>query len=95
MTARGADHRSRREARRGRRGPRRQAEGGVPVLEICRKLGITETTFYRWRKKYHGVSSLKLRELKLLRDENRKLKQLVADLSLDKQILQASVGKRF
>ena len=73
----------------------RQAEGGTPVLEICRRLGITETTFYRWRKKYHGVSSLELRELKLLRDENRKLKQLVADLSLDKQILQASVGKRF
>lgn len=67
----------------------------MPVLEICRKLGITETTFYRWRKKYQGVSSVELRELKLLRDENRKLKQLVAELSLDKQILQASVGKRF
>lgn len=73
----------------------RQAEGGTPVIELCRRLGITETTFYRWRKKYQGVSSVELRELKLLRDENRKLKQFVAELSLDKQILQASVGKRF
>ena len=73
----------------------RQAEGGTPVIDICRRLGVTETTFYRWRKKYQGVSSVELRELKLLRDENRKLKTLVAELSLDKQILQASVGKRF
>jgi putative transposase len=73
----------------------RQAEGGTPVIDVCRRLGVTETTFYRWRKKYQGVSSVELRELKLLRDENRKLKTLVAELSLDKQILQASVGKRF
>lgn len=72
----------------------RQAEGGTPVIDVCRRLGVTETTFYRWRKKYQGVSSVELRELKLLRDENRKLKTLVAELSLDKQILQASVGKR-
>ena len=71
------------------------AEGGTPVIDVCRRLGVTETTFYRWRKKYQGVSSVELRELKLLRDENRKLKTLVAELSLDKQILQASVGKRF
>ena len=73
----------------------RQAEGGTPVIDVCRRLGVTETTFYRWRKKYQGVSSVELRELRLLRDENRKLKTLVAELSLDKQILQASVGKRF
>ncbi len=73
----------------------RQAEGGTPVIDVCRRLGVTETTFYRWRKKYQGVSSVELRELTLLRDENRKLKTLVAELSLDKQILQASVGKRF
>ena len=73
----------------------RQAEGGTPVIDVCRRLGVTETTFYRWRKQYQGVSSVELRELKLLRDENRKLKTLVAELSLDKQILQASVGKRF
>lgn len=73
----------------------RQAEGGTAVIDVCRRLGVTETTFYRWRKKYQGVSSVELRELKLLRDENRKLKTLVAELSLDKQILQASVGKRF
>ena len=73
----------------------RHAEGGTPVIDVCRRLGVTETTFYRWRKKYRGVSSVELRELKLLHDENRKLKTLVAELSLDKQILQASVGKRF
>ncbi len=73
----------------------RQAEGGTPVIDVCRRLGVTETTFYRWRKKYQGVSSVEPRELKLLRDENRKLKTLVAELSRDKQILQASVGKRF
>ncbi len=72
----------------------RQAEGGTPVIDVCRRLGVTETTFYRWRKKYQGVSSVELRELTLLRDENRKLKTLVAELSLDKQIPQASVGTR-
>jgi putative transposase len=72
----------------------RQPEGGTPVIEICRRLGATETTFYRWRKEYQGVSSVERRELKLLRDENRKPKALVAEPSLDKQILQASVGKR-
>lgn len=66
----------------------RQAEGGAKVVEICRKLGVTEQTFYRWRKKYAGVGVSELRELRQLREENRKLKHLVADLSLDKHILQ-------
>ena len=65
------------------------------MIERCRRLGVTETTFYRWRKKYQGVSSLELRELKLLRDENRKLKQLVADLSLDKHMLQEALRKNW
>jgi putative transposase len=73
----------------------RQAEGGTPVIEVCRRLGIAETTFYGWRKKCQGVSSVELRELQLLRNESRKLKQLVAELSVGNQILQASVGKRF
>ncbi len=73
----------------------RQAEAGTPVGDVCRKLEITETTFYRWRKKYGGLGVPELRELRGLRDENRQLKQLVADLSLDKTILQESLRKKF
>jgi len=72
----------------------RQAEGGAKVVEICRKLGVTEQTFYRWRKKYAGVGVSELRELRQLREENRKLKHLVADLSLDKHILQEVLSKK-
>jgi len=72
----------------------RQAEGGAKVVEICRKLGVTEQTFYRWRKKYAGVGISELRELRQLREENRKLKHLVADLSLDKHILQEVLSKK-
>lgn len=73
----------------------RQAEAGTPVAEICRKLEVTETTFYRWKKKYGGLGVLELRELKQLKEENRKLKQLVADLSLDKSILQEALRKKW
>jgi putative transposase len=73
----------------------RQAEGGTPVAEICRKMEITEPTFYRWKKKYFGLGVSELRELKLLREENRKLKSVVADLTLDKQILRESLTKKF
>ena len=73
----------------------RQAEAGMTVGEICRKLEVTETTFYRWKKKDGGLGVSELRELRQLRDENRKLKQLVADLSLDKTILQESLRKKF
>jgi len=66
----------------------RQAEAGSTMVEICRKLGVSEQTFYRWKKKYSGVGVSELRELRQLREENRKLKQLVADLCLDKHILQ-------
>ncbi len=65
-----------------------QVAAGTPAVQVCRKLGITETTFYRWRNKYDGVGvsdSRELRELRELRDENQKLKQLVANLMLDKQ----------
>ena len=72
----------------------RQGEQGVRVAEICRKMGITETTFYNWKRKYGGLGVSELRELKQLREENRKLKQLVADLSLDKQMLQDIVKKK-
>ena len=66
----------------------RQAESGTRVTEICRKLGVSEATFYRWKKRYGSLGVSELRELKQLREENRRLKGLVADLSLDKSILQ-------
>lgn len=66
----------------------RQAESCVPIVEVCRKMGISEQTFFRWKKKFAGMGIAEVRRLKQLEEENRKLKQLVADLSLDRQILQ-------
>jgi len=74
---------------------RRRPWPGPLVGEICRKLEITEATFYRWKRKFGGLGVSELRELKQLRDENRKLKGLVADLTLDKQILQESLRKKW
>ena len=71
----------------------KQAEVGTPVEEVCRKLGISDATFYNWRKKYGGLGPSELRRLKQLEEENNKLKRLVADLSLDKAMLQ-DVRKR-
>ncbi len=73
----------------------RQAEAGTPVGEVCRKLQITEATFYRWKRKLAGLGVTELRELRQLRDENRRLKGLVADLTLDQQILQESLRKKW
>ena len=73
----------------------RQAESGTPVADICRKLQVTETTFYRWKKKFTGLDVSDLRELRQLREENRKLKGLVADLSLDKTILREALRKKW
>jgi putative transposase len=73
----------------------RQAEAGTVVGEICRKLGVTETTFYRWKKQYAGLGVSEVRELKQLREENRRLKQVVADLTLDKTILRDALGKKW
>lgn len=73
----------------------RQAEAGTPVREIIRKLGITEPTFYRWKRKYGDLGVAELRELKQLRDENRRLKCVVADLTLDKNILQEALRKKW
>ncbi len=72
----------------------RQAESGTPVAEICRKLGVTEQSFYRWKRKYQGMGIAELRRLKQLEKENRELKKLVADLSLDKQMLQDVLKKK-
>jgi len=72
----------------------RQAESGTAVAEICRKMGISEQTFYRWKKKFAGIGVAEVRRLRTLEEENRKLKQLVADLSLDKQMLQDVLRKK-
>jgi putative transposase len=72
----------------------RQAETGTSVSEVIRKMGITDQTFYRWKKKYGGLGVGEVRELKQLREENRKLKQMVADLSLDKQMLQDVLSRK-
>lgn len=72
----------------------RQAETGTPVSEIIRKMGISEPTFYRWKKKYAGMGVAEVRRLKQLEEENRQLKRLVADLSLDKHMLQDVLSKK-
>jgi putative transposase len=72
----------------------KQAEHGTQVAEVIRKMGITEQTYYRWKKKYGGLGMSELRRLKQLEEENRKLKQMVADLSLDKYMLQEVLTKK-
>lgn len=72
----------------------RQAEGGTPVVEVCRRIGVTEQTFYRWKRKFAGLGIAELRRLRLLEDENRRLKQLVADLTLDRHMLQEVIRKK-
>ena len=71
----------------------KQAENGVKVEEVCRKLGISDATFYNWKKKYGTLGVSELRKLKQLEEENSRLKQIVADLSLDKQMLQDVLKK--
>jgi len=73
----------------------KQAEVGVPVVELIRKVGISEQTFYRWKKQYVGLESDQVREMKQLQDENSRLKQLVAELSLDKTMLQDVLRKKW
>ena len=72
----------------------RQADAGTPVEEITRRLGIAEATFYRWKKKYGDLGVAEIRRLKQLEDENKRLKRLVADLTLDKQMLQEVLSKK-
>jgi len=72
----------------------RQVEGGDKVAEVCRRLGVTEQTFYRWKKQFAGMGLSEVRELRSLRHENSKLKQVVADLTLDRHILQEIVRKK-
>ncbi len=72
----------------------KQAELGTTVEEVCRKLGISDATFYNWKKKYGGLGSSEQRRLRQLEEENTKLKKLVADLSLDKIMLQDVLSKK-
>jgi putative transposase len=73
----------------------KQAELGTPVADLCRVHGVSEQSFYRWKKIYGGMDPSEARELKQLREENVKLKRLVADLSLDKAMLQDVLQKKF
>ncbi len=72
----------------------RQVDAGVPVADLCRKLGISEPTFYSWKKRYAGMGIVEMRWVKQLEDENRRLKGLVADLTLDKHMLQEVLRKK-
>lgn len=72
----------------------RQAASGTPIVEITRRMGVSEPTFYRWKKLYAGLDSQEIRRLKQLEEENSKLKRIVADLTLDKQMLQDVLSKK-
>jgi len=71
-----------------------QPEAGVPVAELCRKYGISQQTFYRWKSKFGAMTATEVRRMKELEDENTRLKRMVADLSLDKQILQDALREK-
>jgi len=72
----------------------RLADGGTPVADVCRQLGVSEASYYTWKKKYAELGVAELRKMKVLEDENARLKRIVADLTLDKQILQEVVRKK-
>lgn len=73
----------------------KEAEAGTKTGELCRQHGISDATFYKWKAKYAGIEVSDLRKLRVLEDENRRLKQMVADLSLDNQALKAVISKKF
>lgn len=72
----------------------RQAEAGTAVMDVCRNLGISEATFYNWKKKYGELGASEVRRLRQLEEENARLKRVVADLTLDKNILQEVIRKK-
>ena len=71
----------------------KEAEAGIPITELGRKYGISDATYYNWKAKYGGMTTSEMRRLRQLEDENRRLKQLVADLTLDNQALKAVISK--
>ena len=73
----------------------KEAEAGIAVIELCRKYGISDQTYYNWKAKYGGMTVSDARKLMQLEDENRKLKHLVADLTLDNQALKSVISKNF
>jgi putative transposase len=73
----------------------KQADLGIPVAELIRQVGVSEQTFYRWKKKYAGLEVDQVRQLKQMREENARLKRIVADLTLDKAMLQDVLSKKF
>lgn len=72
----------------------RLAEGGTPVADVCRQLGVSEATYYTWKKKFVHLGVSELRRLRQIEDENRRLKQVVADLTLDKLMLSEALRKK-
>jgi putative transposase len=72
----------------------RQADEGTPIAEVCRKAGISEASFYAWRKKYGGLMPSEMKRLKQLEEENQRLKKLVADLSLEREMLQDVIRRK-
>ena len=72
----------------------RQSEDGTPVEEICRKAGISQATYFNWKKKYSGMMPSEMKRLRELEDENNRLKRIVSDLSLDKEMLQDIVRRK-
>lgn len=73
----------------------KEGEAGITVSELCRKYGMSDATYYNWKAKYGGMAVSDVRRLKTLEDENKRLKHLVADLTLDNQALKAVVAKNF
>jgi len=73
----------------------KEADGGTKVIDLCRKYGISDATYYNWKAKYHGMEVNELKRLKQLEDENRKLKQLVADQALDIQSLKYVISRKY
>jgi putative transposase len=71
-----------------------QAEAGTPVPEVCRKMGVSEATYYRWKQKYGGLLPSEVRRLRSLEEENARLRKLVADLTLDKEMLQEVIRRK-
>jgi putative transposase len=72
----------------------RQAEGGMPVPDLCREHGISSATFYKWRAKFGGMDASMMAEMKTMQDENRRLKKMFAELSMQNELLKEALGKK-